>query len=101
MPGKLNTVPSRELLGSEDWMIDVDESRATWFTPEGLHSEELVAALESLNEPYRSVLEMRYWGRMTYQQIAKEHGWPNRTWTSTYHKRAVAMLRESLSQDKS
>ena len=96
MPKRFNARPKTERLAPGDWLIDQGDK--VWPTKTALSEEQtrVREALEGLPDPYRSVLEMRFYGQMTYQAIAEEMGWPDRRWTSTYLRRGKEMLRRSL-----
>lgn len=94
MPRRFNQRPKREVLTDQEWLLD--KGHKLWQDTDRADVVRLSAAVEALPEPYRSVVEMRIYGMMTYEQIAKEMGWPNRTWTSTYLRRGLDRLRSSL-----
>lgn len=54
------------------------------------------AAVEDLPDKHRAAIEMRFWGRMTYQEIADIMGWPGRNYAHQYYKRGMRKLRKLL-----
>ena len=74
--------------------IDDGSDPATWLAQ--LETEqELAHALDSLPASQRRVLLLRYFGEMTFSQIAAQTGWPLGTVLSHCH-RGLATLRRRL-----
>lgn len=90
---RFNAAPEREMPSFGDWVLD--KGKELWPQDE-TDGEHLMAMVEELEEPYKSVIEMRVWGRMTFQAIAEEMGWPSRQWTWTYWVRGLERLRVKL-----
>lgn len=93
--GRLNARPRREVLIEGDSLV-MEYGTVLW--PSDSSHDEVVAALESLEDPYRSAIEMRFWGRMTYQAIAEEIGWPDRRWAAVYIRRGLNRLMALLEE---
>jgi DNA-directed RNA polymerase specialized sigma24 family protein len=75
-------------------------------------TEEQIAIREAIDEmgdhprkdpigvKFRDVLEMRFYGQMTHQEIAEEMGWKDRRWTAVYLQRALDRLASALGIDR-
>lgn len=74
----LRTVPLFE------WMLDQPTVKKLWSAEPHPMGEVVVEVLESLPEPYRSILEMRYWERLTFREIADRIG-KNSRGSGKYH----------------
>ena len=92
MPKKFNARPKTERLAPGDWLID--QGGKIWPTKKELTEDQrkVREVLERMPDPYRSVLEMRFYGQMTLQAIAEEMGWKDRRWTWTYLRRGKELL---------
>ena len=56
----------------------------------------IAEAIEELDEPFRSVVEMRFYGRLKFREIAElleeEYGWKDRRWAAVYWRRGLNKL---------
>ena len=95
---RFNERPRREYSVPGDYQL-IEKGERLWPPRVGTTTEErtLRGVLEELEEPYRSVIEMRFWGRLTYQAIAEEIGWPDRRWAAVYLRRGLRRLEALLS----
>ncbi len=63
--------------------------------------EELVRdAVEALPAKHRAAVEMRWWGRYTYQAIADEMGWPGRNYAHMYFKRGMTYVQRYIEEQE-
>jgi DNA-directed RNA polymerase specialized sigma24 family protein len=56
----------------------------------------LIKLLDQLGEPAKTVVELRLWPMMSFDQIAKEMGWKSHTTAMYHYKKALKQLREML-----
>lgn len=77
----------------ESWKLD--EGDKLWSDGQS-HNDAVVDALESLPHLYRRVLEMRFFGRYMYREIADEMGWNSKQQAHQYVQRALTALQRAL-----
>ena len=65
-------------------MLDQNKVDPLWNADPHPLGDFIVEVLESLPEPYRSILEMRYWERLTFREIANRLG-KNSRGSGKYH----------------
>lgn len=62
----------------------------------GHDHDDVKKAIESLPDPYRTILELRHYARKTFEEIAQEVGMKDRRFSWQYHKRALRRLADVL-----
>lgn len=82
---------------AEQWQLDQGKPLVGKRLP---HSQGWLVyrAVEQLPDPHRDVVEMRAWGRMTFQAIADELGMPGRNYAGMYYTRALKKIRDYMEE---
>lgn len=104
MPKLFGALPRQETITGSGWLID--KRGPLWGLRQlGATEDEIRQAIDNMSchprkDPmgvkYRAILEMRFYGRWTHQQIAEKMGWKDRRWAGVYMRRALNRLQTEL-----
>lgn len=68
--------------------------------PEWDINDDIRAKVEALPEKMRAAVEMRFFGRLTFQEIADRMGWPGRNYAHQYMLKGLKRLRKEMEDGK-
>lgn len=63
-------------------------------------NDDIRAKVEALPVKMRAAVEMRFFGRLTYREIAERMGWPGRNYAHQYVLKGLRLLRRELADDE-
>lgn len=86
-------------IGISDWLFDRTELDPVPNPIPHVLADLIVEAVDDMPEPYRQLIEMRYWERLTYREIAERMGYNSRGNARHHVWAAEKKLKEILNAD--